>query len=410
MPANAGGQTTEDRRILRIVGIALPVALWLLGVLSPRQGGLTASYLASFTLLLAGLVAVDQTSPRQESPLWQRFAWLLAELALCYFIVQDQGSLVRPVIIYILPASQAVLMFGQRSGLAVSLLTWVPYALNVGTVVWPSRLREFPNYLSFFLAIYVIAVLLTLATVRQAADRRRVQRLYDELQAAHRELITLHQQVREAAVTQERNRLAREIHDSVAHYLTIVNLQLEAAEKLGQEQRERALEQVRRARRLTLECLQEVRRSVSALRASSLEELSLPRALRKLAAEFSESTGIAVIADISLPDDTSVPTQASLALFRVAQEGLTNVHKHAKAQKARLSLSRQNGGFCLSIEDDGTGPGANGKPDQKGFGLLGLRERVDLLGGALSFGPKPTGGSRLSVIVPSENPNASSLT
>jgi signal transduction histidine kinase len=95
-------------------------------------------------------------------------------------------------------------------------------------------------------------------------------------------------------VTQERNRLAREIHDSIAHYLTIVNVQLEAAEKLGNDQFEIALNYVQRARRLTVECLQEVRSSVASLRAPTMERLSLPGALEKLAAGFTENTGIPV--------------------------------------------------------------------------------------------------------------------
>src|SRR5207248_3364774 len=164
-------------------------------------------------------------------------------------------------------------------GLAMSGAVWLAYGLNVGIYAWPDKLNEFPNYFSFFLPLYLVAVVLTLAAVRQTADRRRLQTLYDELSAAHAELQDLHASAQQTAVTEERNRIAREIHDTVAHYLTVVNVQLEAAEKLGGDQPERAIEQVRRARRLALDCLQEVRRSVAALRTSSLEELSLPRAL-----------------------------------------------------------------------------------------------------------------------------------
>ena len=104
----------------------------------------------------------------------------------------------------------------------------------------------------------------------------------------------LHREVRSAAVAEERNRLAREIHDSLAHYLTVANVQLEAAEKLGVERAQAALEHVRRARRLTLECLQDVRRSVAAMRAAKLEELALEPSLQRLVADFAESTGLRV--------------------------------------------------------------------------------------------------------------------
>ena len=229
------GGTTDDRRLLRLAGLALPAAVWVLGVFSPPRGGLSPEYLVTFSALLAALVVVDQTAPREDAGPWRRLLWLGAELALCWLVVRLHGTLIRPALIYLLPASRALLMF-RRRGLALGLLVWLAYGLNVGLDAWPDRLGEyFPNYFSFFLAPYVVAVVLTLAPLRQVADR-----------------------------------LAREIHDSLAHYLTVINVPLEAAEKLGPAQ-PRALESVRRARRLALECLWEVRRSVAALRAATLE-------------------------------------------------------------------------------------------------------------------------------------------
>lgn len=225
------------------------------------------------------------------------------------------------------------------------------------------------------------------------------------MQAAYAELQALQEQARQTAVVQERNRLAREIHDTLAHYLTVVNLQLEAAEKLGPVKVDQALEQVRRARRLTVDCLQEVRRSVAALRSSDLEALSLPNALRKLVAEFSENTGLAITLQSDVGDDARLPPETSLTLYRAAQEGLTNVHKHARATSARIGLSQRNGNLELTVEDNGIGPeGANATSRTNvgtGLGLLGLRERVDLLDGEVKFGAGAAGGSLLRVILPS---------
>lgn len=393
----------DDRHLLRLVGLAVPVAVWVLGVFPPPRGGLTPTYLATYTGLLLALILVDQTAPRRGDPLWRKLLWLGAELLLCFLVVLTQGTLVRPALVYILPASRALLMFGERPGLALSGAVWLTYGANILRDVWADRLHEFPNYLPFFLGPYALAVLLTLAALRQAAHRRRVEALYEQLSAAHRELQALHARAREAAVAEERNRLAREIHDSVAHYLTVVNVQLEAAEKLGADQPERAAEQVRRARRLTLESLSEVRRSVAALRAATIEQLSLPRALDKLAGEFSESTGIAVRLELDLPRDVRLPPETALALYRTAQEGLTNVQRHARASSVRLVLARQNGHVELSVEDDGVGPtpAASESPEDGGFGLLGLRERIALLGGRVSFGPVGSRhGARLSVSLP----------
>lgn len=389
---------SSDDRLLRLAGLALPAAVWVLGVVSPPRSGLTPTYLLTFTGLLAALALADRFAPGPRASRWRRLGWLALELVLCALVVRTQSTLVRPALIYLLPASRALLLFGPRAGLVASLSVWLAFAVNIGLDVWPDRLNEYPNYLIFLLPPYVVAVVLTRATLLQAADRRRVEALYEQLQAAHDELRALHATAREVAIAEERNRLAREIHDSLAHYLTVVNVQLEAAEKLGDQQAERALVQVRRARRLTLDCLQEVRRSVAALRAASLEELSLPNALRKMAAEFAENTGLRVDLEVDLPEEARIAPEAALALYRSAQEGLTNVQRHAAARCVRLRVSSGGTTIRLAVEDDGVGP-AEGQREG-GFGLLGLRERVELLGGQLAFGPGEPAGSRLSVIVP----------
>jgi signal transduction histidine kinase len=393
----------DDHRLLRRAGLALPAAVWVLGIFSPPREGLTPEYLASFSALLVGLAAIDQSAPRADAPLWRRLLWLGAEVLVCWLVVRVHGTLIRPALIYLLPASRSLLMFGERRGLVLSLSVWLAYGINVGSYAWPDRLVEYPNYLSFFLAPYVLAVVLTLAIIRQSAGRRRLQTLYDELRAAHEQLQSAQEQARELAVAHERNRLAREIHDSLAHYLTVINVELEAADKLsrlGPDQADRALEEVRRARRLTVECLQEVRRSVAALRAASSEELSLPTALKRLAAEFAEGTGIKVHLDVLFPEDELLAPETALALYRAAQEGLTNVQRHANAANVQLALSKNDGNLELAVQDDGQSPGQPDADGQSGFGLLGLRERVELLGGRLQFGRGPEGGARLVVLLP----------
>lgn len=380
-------------RPLGLAGFLLIGAVWLLGMVRPPPSGLTADFVMVYTGLLAAVAVAERAAPDASAPLPRRVLWLLAELALSALVVQAHGNLIRPALIYLLPASRALLLFGERAGLLASASVWLAYSVNIALVAWPDRLYEFPNYFSFLLGPYVVIVILTLATLRQERDRQRVQELYDNLRAAQEDL-------RQLAVTEERNRLAREIHDSLAHYLTVINVQLEAAEKLGAERAERALEEVRRARRLAVECLQEVRRSVSALRAASLEELSLPVALQKLAAEFSEGTGLQV--QVDAPPSVQVSAEAALALYRVAQEGLTNVQRHAQARRVELRLSADNGTLRLTIEDDGIGASGITSPSGEGlgFGLTGLRERLELLGGTLAFRGSANAGSCLEARLP----------
>lgn len=400
----ASDAISDDRKILDVAGIALPVTIWMLGIVQPPKGGLTPTYLALDTALLVALVAIDRRLPGLASSPGRRVLWLVAELILCLLVVRVLGNITRTALIYLLPASRALLMFRGRSGFLLSLLVWIPFSFNVVQSVGPAKLEELPTYLTLLVAPYIVAVILTRATLRQSDDRRHLQILYDELRQAHQELQNLHRRARETAVAEERNRLAREIHDSIAHYLTVVNLQLEAAEKLGAEQPARADEQVRRARRLTRECLQEVRRSVAALRAASLEELSLPRALDKLVVEFAENTGIQAELEVALPESLQLPPETSLTLYRVAQEGLTNVQRHARARRVVLRLDGDDGDVALAIQDDGVGLSSEETSGEAkgtgGFGLLGLRERVELIGGRLTIGPADSTGCRLAVVVP----------
>lgn len=390
-------QRASDRNLIRIIGVALAAAVWVMGMLPPPPR-FSALYVAQLTFAIGAMILVELTAPGHNAPVWRRVVWLVLEMGLAFAVARTQTSLVRLSLIYLLPASRALLMFGIHPGLAISATVWLAYGANVALALLPAKPQEFPNYFSFFLAPYVLAVVLTSTLLRQAADRERLQGLYDELREAHQELQVLHRQAEESAINRERNRLAREIHDSVAHYLTVVNLQLEAVEKLGTDQPERAVREAKRARRLTVECLQEVRRSVAALRSATLEELSLPGALKKLASDFSENTGMQVELEVSIPEDLALPFDARLALYRAAQEGLTNVQRHAHAHSAHVMLARHNGSVELTVEDDGVGPGTS-KTDG-GFGILGLRERVELLGGQLGFGGLAAGGSRLAVSVP----------
>ncbi len=370
-------------------------------MLSPPRDGLTPEYVVTFTSLAGLMALVELRAPGTEAPYWKRIGCLLLELVIGYLIVRAHGTLIRPTLIYLVPASRALLLFEERPGVLLSLLVWAAYGVNLLQYAWPDRLAELPGYVSFVLPLYLLTIVLTLAVLRQASSRHRLQALYDELSKAHQQLQDLSERARLAAVAQERNRMAREIHDSLAHYLTVINVQLEAAEKLAATQQERALAAVRLARRLTLDSLQDVRRSVGALRAATLEELSLAHALEKLTRDFSDATTIEVELRISLPPDQHVPSDVAQALYRVAQEGLTNVQKHAThVRQVVVALEGSSTLVSVYVRDDGPGPTMAGSGPRQGFGLTGLRERVELCGGQLSFGTADGGGGELRAEIP----------
>ena len=246
---------------------------------------------------------------------------------------------------------------------------------------------------------FAVAVLFTLVFTQIAVSaekaRGEVERLAGELGEANEKLRRHAVQAAELAATRERNRLAREIHDGVGHCLTVVHVQLEAARSTLGRDPGLAAGAIEKAQAMNHLALQEVRCSVSALRTSPLEGRTLDEALQQLVAE-NNASGLNV--DLAVTGEPrALSPQVTLALFRSAQEGLTNCRKHAKAQAAHVALDyRSPGRVGLAVSDDGAG--AEGP--KEGFGLLGLRERAQLLGGTLSVRTARGRGFALEVEVP----------
>ncbi len=246
-----------------------------------------------------------------------------------------------------------------------------------------------------FLAGIVFVVIFVRLALREQNARMEVERLAAELAEANRKLREYAAQAEELAIARERNRLAREIHDSLGHYLTVIHVQIEAARAVMENDRQRALEALSKAQSLVHEGLAEVRRSVAALRASPTESRSLPEAVAMLVEECRAAGILAELAVHGEPRPLS--PQAELTLYRAAQEGLTNVRKHAHASRAGVTLDyREPGAVRLVVQDNGVG---NDKTDG-GFGLLGLRERASLLGGEVRIVTAPGQGFTLEVRLP----------
>jgi signal transduction histidine kinase len=192
----------------------------------------------------------------------------------------------------------------------------------------------------------------------------------------------------------ERRRLARELHDETGQALTSILLSLRSLEEFVDGDDERAA--VADIRRLAVETLQDVRRLAVELRPKALDDFGLEAALERLTDNFAEQTGLDVDFVARLGDE-QLPTEVATALYRIVQEGLTNVAKHAQAHTVSILLTRKNGRVAVVIEDDGRGFDPNRPAD--GFGLQGIRERVDLLGGSLQVESRAGAGTTLAVEV-----------
>jgi signal transduction histidine kinase len=221
-----------------------------------------------------------------------------------------------------------------------------------------------------------------------------------ELGQANRQLREYAAQAEELATVHERNRLAREIHDGLGHYLTGINMQIQAGRAVLDHDREVAMGALDQAQAMAQEGLTEVRRSVAALRASPLDNQSLPQAIESMVNEC-RAAGIATAYTV-LGERQDLPPQTAMVLYRVAQEGMTNMRKYAQASSAEVTLDyRDEDQVQLTVQDSGIGT----DDPSGGYGLIGVRERVNLLGGRVQIETAPGEGFTLHVQVPAKLSN-----
>jgi two-component system, NarL family, sensor kinase len=200
---------------------------------------------------------------------------------------------------------------------------------------------------------------------------------------------------------EERNRLAREIHDTLAQQLAGIVLQLETADALLEtgDRAGRVHDIVRQTLALTRESLDEARRSVLDLRAAPLEGRTLADALETLAAEIGEKYGDLTIDCEIVGGGHPLPSRVEIGLYRIAQEAITNIIRHAGAERASIHLAIMPEGVQLVVNDDGCGFDPERIPGGH-FGLSGMKERVKLLGGELAIRSTPRVGTQIRAVIP----------
>ncbi|MBN2044139.1 MAG: sensor histidine kinase [Anaerolineales bacterium] len=226
----------------------------------------------------------------------------------------------------------------------------------------------------------------------------RSEKLYAELQTAHAQLQDSIQRMEELAVTKERNRLAREMHDSIGHRLTVSAVQLEGAQRLVSKNPEKAEDMIGTVREEVKNALSELRQTVTALRQPIEIDLPLNQSLERLASSFETVSGL----DIQLALSTLPPLsdQYRHIIYRTVQEGLTNIQRHAKATIAWIYLTQSLDKISLIISDNGKGFPPD--PISNGYGMRGITERVALVGGECKFEEHTSGGAQITIYLPLE--------
>jgi len=208
----------------------------------------------------------------------------------------------------------------------------------------------------------------------------------------------LHAKAREVAVLEERNRLARELHDSVTQVLFGLSLNLETAAGQLERKPEKAAQLVSRSQEMATEALADMRSLIFELRPAALQEKGLAMALANHVNLFRRRQGVEV--SLTLEGEDRLAPDAEFCLYRIAQEALNNVVKHAKARQVQVFYSTHDGWASLKVLDDGIGFDLAGEAGPQSFGMLGMQERVAALDGTLTVSSSPGSGTCVEAKIP----------
>ncbi|MFC6016034.1 sensor histidine kinase [Plantactinospora solaniradicis] len=371
-----------------VLGLTLATTLWLLffHTLHPEwhdRSPLMGLYYTGLMVLAAGLVA--------GAPIYALFTFVGYPQAMVYLTGRWRYA-------------------GVVATATISAVGYLGGAAEIIAGAWGE-----------WLAISVVSVMVAgaffyfaeLADERNHKQKQALVELHEanvKLEAALEENAGLHAQLlvqaREAGVLDERQRMAREIHDTLAQGLAGILTQLQAAEQT-RDQPSTSRRHVTNAMNLARDSLTEARRSVHAVEPAMLAEARLPDAINEVARRWAEVYHIDTLLTTT-GDARPMHVDVEVALLRTAQEALANVAKHARASRVGLTLSYMEDLVTLDVRDDGIGfePGAkraNGSTNG-GFGLGGMRQRVQRLAGRLEIESEPGGGTAISAIVPAIPP------
>jgi signal transduction histidine kinase len=338
----------------------------------PLRWLLNAILIAYAVLMLFNMAIIKESESRAHIYLTIQTALIIGGMLL-YYELDFFAILFMPLV------GQAVFILPRRKA-----ITWI-VIFSIAIVIGQLTQFEFPNGLPFtFLYLAGLFFVTSFSTTMLRVNKERIQsdQLLDELQQAHSQLQTYAGQADELATAKERNRLARELHDSVAQTLYGLTLQAEAAARnLTAGQTDEAAEALREIRDSAQQTLQETRLLIFELRPPILEQEGLVPALRNRLESVESRSGLKT--QIMLEDVKQLPAKVEAGLYGISNEALNNILKHARATSIKVSLKREAGKVVLEIQDNGVGFDINASSG--GMGLSGMKERAEQFGGDLQI-------------------------
>jgi two-component system, NarL family, sensor histidine kinase YdfH len=327
---------------------------------------------------------------------WNLWLYLGIQTAIV-FILSSLAAAIGPMLgLYLGLVGVSVGMLGSVRRIAAGVLGVL--AVSAVNYYWITRGTGLAWWALAVVPMTVFVIIYVLLYSRQAAAREKAQRLLTELGAVNRRLTEYADRIEDLTLANERQRMARELHDTLAQGLAGLVLQLEAADShLDGGRPDRAQAIVRQAMTRARAALAESRRAIDGLRRQLPDDLT--EAIPAEVEHFISATGVPCPLEISLPESLPEPTQE--LVFRTVAESLTNIARHAQARHARVSIRSNGDALEIEIGDDGIGFDPVRDPERMGhYGLTGLRERARQAGGTLEMESGAGRGSTLKMRIP----------
>jgi signal transduction histidine kinase len=388
----------QRMRSMRIFWIAILLLSLSIGVadLIQRQPtllrgwhGLTIA--ALLVGVLAGYGAMEWVTlfrvVRWPVPYAYTLAYVAWELLLVILLMRSSGSFVGPL--YMLLAQISATQPFRRWPIPMAAVLIV-LAMQMGFYA-SLRANDWDDVLGIVLSLGIFVGIFTMVAALFQEHYKR-EGLMAELHRAKSELEQYASQAEELAVLRERTRLAREMHDSLGHALVLVNVKLEAAERLYAVSPERGAGELQATRQLVRGAMSDLRQSLGELRSSGPPRQNLLLALEQLADEWRQRTRLTI--ECSFPERLPpIAPPVADAFWAVAREALANIERHAAASVVTLELGNGGDQLTLRIGDDGRGISPAALRRDGHYGLVGMRERLEGIGGTWSIGAGERGGT-----------------
>lgn len=323
-----------------------------------------------------------------------KFLFLLVKISIIFFMVENYGYGLNSFLYLIIPF-EAYFTISEDIGVIISLLMIMMIFIN--HKFGRSLLQEV-SLAWTFISLNLLFLILAMFLMRDYQNDQQKNNLLEKLQQSHRLLEEYARNVAEFTIIEERNRIAREIHDSVGHYLTAANLQLDRATLYLDKDTDEVKEAIKAAKLASTEALKDVRTSVSMLR-NDENLFNFKGEIEKLLSGIT-STYKVNYEFLGIPKNFN--HSVLLVLFRSLQESITNIQRHAKATEIEISFDFKKNSCILSIKDNGIGFDPNQINTQNSFGIAGIRERVELVQGEIKIESNSKTGTFIQIIVPAD--------